>query len=91
MQIEEEEIELWDRELEKISKEECNKILDVDSFEVKGNLHDLYELEKEVEGLPKINTIEEFIEKMKKLQGIGVDVSKIAYRDTILTLTKKHL
>ena len=84
-----EEIELWDRELEKISKEECNKILDVDSFEVKGNLHDLYELEKEVEGLPKINTIEEFIEKMKKLQGIGVDVSKIAYRDTILTLTKK--
>ena len=41
-----EEIELWDRELEKISKEECDKILDVDSFEVKGNLHDLYELEK---------------------------------------------
>ena len=35
-----------DRELEKISKEECDKILDVDSFEVKGNLHDLYELEK---------------------------------------------
>ena len=46
-----EEIELWDRELEKISKEECDKILDVDSFEVKGNLHDLYELEKEVEDI----------------------------------------
>ena len=44
-----EEIELWDRELEKISKEECDKILDVDSFEVKGNLHDLYELEKSSE------------------------------------------
>ena len=84
-----EEIELWDRELEKISKEECNKILDVDSFEVKGNLHDLYELEKEVEGLPKGNTIDEFIEKMEKLQGIGVDVLKIVLTDTILTLAQK--
>ena len=84
-----EEIELWDRELEKISKEECDKILDVDSFEVKGNLHDLYELEKEVEGLPKGNTIEEFIEKMEKLQGIGVDVLKIVLTDTILTLAQK--
>ena len=84
-----EEIELWDRELEKISKEECDKILDVDSFEVKGNLHDLYELEKEVEGLPKRNTIDEFIEKMEKLQGIGVDVSKITSTDTILTLAQE--
>ena len=84
-----EEIELWDRELEKISKEECDKILDVDNFEVKGNLHDLYELEKEVEGLPKRNTIDEFIEKMEKLQGIGVDVSKIAKPDTILKLAQK--
>ena len=84
-----EEIELWDRELEKISKEECDKILDVDSFEVKGNLHDLYELKKEVEGLPKGNTIEEFIEKMEKLQGIGVDVLKIVLTDTILTLAQK--
>ena len=84
-----EEIELWDRELEKITKEESDKILDVDSFEVKGHLHDLYELEKEVEGLPKRNTIDEFIEKMEKLQGIGVDVSKIAGRDTILTLAQK--
>ena len=84
-----EEIELWDRELEKISKEECDKILDVDSFEVKGNLHDLYELEKEVEGLPKGNTIDEFIEKMEKLQGIGVDVLKIVLTDTILTLAQK--
>ena len=35
------------------------------------------------------DTIEEFIEKMKKLQGIGIDVSKITKSDTILTLTKK--
>ena len=84
-----EEIELWDIELERITKEECDKILEVDSFVLKGNLHDLYELEKEVEGLPKGNTIDEFIEKMEKLQGIGVDVSKIAWNDTILTLTQK--
>ena len=43
-----EEIELWDRELERITKEECDKILEVDSFVLKGNLHDLVELEKEV-------------------------------------------
>ena len=43
-----EEIELWDIELERITKEECDKILEVDSFVLKGNLHDLVELEKEV-------------------------------------------
>ena len=46
-----EEIELWDRELEKITKEESDKILEVDSFEVKGNLHDFVELEKEVKDI----------------------------------------
>ena len=43
-----EEIELWDRELERITKDESDKILEVDSFELKGNLHDFVELEKEV-------------------------------------------
>ncbi len=43
-----EEIELWDIELERITKEECDKILEVDSFVLKGNLHDFVELEKEV-------------------------------------------
>ena len=84
-----EEIELWDRELERITKEECDKILEVDSFELKGNLHDFVELEKEVEGLPKINTIDIFIEKLEKLQEIGVDVSKIKIKDTILDLVKR--
>ena len=56
-----EEIELWDRELEKITKEESDKILEVDSFEVKGNLHDFVELENEVKGLPKVNTIDIFL------------------------------
>ena len=46
-----EEIELWDRELERITKEECDKILEVDSFEVKGNLHDFVELENEVKDI----------------------------------------
>jgi len=43
-----EEIDLWDRELEKIPKGQIGKILDVDSFEIKGYLHDFVELEKEV-------------------------------------------
>ena len=84
-----EEIELWDIELERITKEECDKILEVDSFVLKGNLHDFVELEKEVEGLPKINTIDIFIEKLEKLQEIGVDVSKIKIKDTILDLVKR--
>ena len=86
-----EEIELWDRELEEIPKGKIGKILDVDSFEVKGYLHDFVELDKEVEGLAKRNTIDEFIEKLEKLQEIGVDVSKIVQGDTILSLTKKTL
>ena len=84
-----EEIELWDRELERITKEESDKILEVDSFEVKGNLHDFVELENEVKGLPKVNTIDIFIEKLEKLQEIGVDVSKIKIKDTILDLVKR--
>ena len=84
-----EEIELWDIELERITKEECDKILEVDSFEVKGNLHDFVELENEVKGLPKVNTIDIFIEKLEKLQEIGVDVSKIKIKDTILDLVKR--
>ena len=84
-----EEIELWDREFERITKDECDKILEVDSFELKGNLHDFVELENEVKGLPKVNTIDIFIEKLEKLQEIGVDVSKIKIKDTILDLVKR--
>ena len=84
-----EEIELWDRELERITKDESDKILEVDSFELKGNLHDFVELENEVKGLPKVNTIDIFIEKLEKLQEIGVDVSKIKIKDTILDLVKR--
>ena len=87
-----EEIELWDRELEEIQKEQIDKILNVDSFDVKGCLHDFVELEKEVGELPKRNTIDEFIEKLEKLQEIGVDVSKIAIGNTtILELVGKTL
>ena len=42
-----------------------------------------------VEQLEKIDTIDEFIKKVEKLQGIGVDVSKIVPKDTILTLAQK--
>ena len=46
----------------------------------------MQEMEIRVEEQDKI---EEFIEKMEKLQGIGVDVSKITTTDTILTLAQK--
>ena len=39
----------------------------------------------------KKNTIDEFIEKLEKLQEIGVDVSKIFKRDTILKLVGKTI
>ena len=42
-------------------------------------------------GVWEKNTIDEFIEKLEKVQGIGVDVSKIVQRDTILKLVGKTL
>ena len=47
------------------------------------------EMRIRLEELEKIDTIEEFIEKMEKLQGIGIEVSKIGPKDTILTLAQK--
>ena len=46
---------------------------------------------KEMGVWEKKNTIDEFIEKLEKLQEIGVDVSKIVQRDTILKLVEKTL
>ena len=46
-----EEIELWDRELERITKDESDGILEVDCFELKGYLHDFVELDKEVKDI----------------------------------------
>ena len=37
------------------------------------------------------NTIDEFIEKLEKLQEIGVDVSKLSTKDTILSLARQTL
>ena len=39
----------------------------------------------------KSNIVDEFIEKIEKLQEIGVDVSKIVRSDTILKLVGKTL
>ena len=68
-----EEIDLWDRELEKISKGRIGKILDGDSFEIKGYLHDFVELEKEVNdinyrktALKNIIKIEEWCKEKNK-------------------------
>ena len=42
-------------------------------------------------GVWEKNTIDEAIEKLEKLQEIGVDVSKIQLRETVLTLARKTL
>ena len=40
--------------------------------------------------LEERNIIDEFIEKLEKLQGIGVDVSKIKQKDTVKKLIEKQ-
>ena len=49
----------------------------------------MQELEELGINLDAIDTNQEFIEKLKKLQQVGVDVSKIQKKDTIQTLAQK--
>ena len=49
----------------------------------------MQELEELGINLDAIDTNQEFIEKLKKLQQIGVDVSKIQQKDTIQKLAQR--
>ena len=87
-------INLWQAELpDRIQKNkqagdrEQKRNSDELPFEVTGILKDFVELEKEVN--EKENTIQKFIEKLRKLQQIGVDVSDIKQKDTIQTLAQR--
>ena len=86
-----EEIDLWDRELTYIPKEKSKKILETDAFKLKGNMHDLIELQNEVEEINGLGATDKFIAKLEKLQSIGVDVSKIIKTDTIFSLCAKSI
>ncbi len=87
-------INLWQAELpDRIQKNkqagdrEQKRNSDELPFEVTGILKDFVELEKEVN--KKENTIQKFIDTLKKLQQIGVDVSKVQQRDTIQKLAQR--
>ena len=87
-------INLWQAELpDRIQKNkqagdrEQKRNSDELPFEVTGILKDFVELEKEVN--EKENTIQKFIEKLRKLQQIGVDVSDIKQKDTIQKLAQR--
>ena len=90
-------IDLWQIELpEKIQQERNGgpngKSLidrDIDLFEVTGLLRDFVELENEVNDIENATSVESFINTLKKLKTIGVDVSNIVQRDTIEDLASK--
>ena len=90
-------IDLWQTELpEKIQQtrsDETNERSLTDRnegpFEVMGLLKDFVELEDEVDEIEKATVVEKFINTLKQMKSIEVDVSKIMSSDTIETLAKK--
>ena len=58
-------------------------------FELTGLLKNFVELEDEVDGKDNRTAVERFIQEVRKLHEIGVDVSKMSNRDTIQTLANK--
>lgn len=58
-------------------------------FEVTGMLKDFVDLEDEVDEFERRTSVEIFIKDLQQLQSLGVDVSKIQYKDTIETLASK--
>ena len=90
-------IDLWQIELpEKIqqtrnSEANTKGLADrnVGPFEVTELLKDFVELEDEVDEIEKATVVEKFINTLKQMKSIEVDVSKIMSRDTIETLAKK--
>ena len=80
------EIELWDMELPPIPKSRGNN-KEINPFEITGVLKDYLEMETHVS--TQLLSVQIFIDKLVKLQSIGVDVSKLVTTDTIQTLAKK--
>ena len=58
-------------------------------FKLTGVLQDFIKLESETNEIEGRTAIEHFIETLKQLKAVGVDVSKLVYIDTIETLAKK--
>ena len=79
-------IDLWNIELPPIPKSSGNN-KEINPFEITGVLKDYLELETHVS--TQLLSVQIFIDKLVKLQSIGVDVSKLVTTDTIQTLAKK--
>ena len=88
-------IDLWQIELpNRIAKDGGTQVRgftdkNTGPFELTGLLKDFVELGEKTDIINNKNAVERFIEKLEKMQEIGVDVSKMAKRDTIRRLTKK--
>lgn len=80
------EIDLWDMELPPIPKSKGNNE-EMNPFEITGVVKDYLELETYVS--TQLLSVQIFIDKLVKLQSIGVDVSKLLTTDTIQTLAQK--
>ena len=79
-------IDLWNIELPPIPKSRGNN-KEINPFEITGVLKDYLEMETHVS--TQLLSVQIFIDKLVKLQSIGVDVSKLVTTDTIQTLAKK--
>ena len=79
-------IDLWNIELPPIPKSRGNN-KEINPFEITGVLKDYLEMETHVS--TQLLSVQIFIDKLVKLQSIGVDVSKVVTTDTIQTLAKK--
>ena len=89
-------IDLWQIELpDRIKKEGEGREsrgfskANVGPFELVGLLQEFVKTENEVNEIVNATTVDKFINLLKQLQSIGVDVSKIQNKDTIETLAKK--
>ncbi len=88
-------IDLWQIELpNRIAKDGGTQVRgftdkNTGPFELTGLLKDFVELGEKTDIINNKNAVERFIEKLEKMQEIGVDVSKMAKRDTIRRLAKK--
>ena len=88
-------IDLWQIQLpSKITKEgvaQARGFTDKNAgpFELTSLLKDFIELEEKTGTISNKNAVERFVEKLEKMQEIGIDVSKIVLRDTIESLAKK--
>ena len=79
-------IDLWNIELPPIPKSRGNN-KEINPFEITGVLKDYLEMETHVS--TQLLSVQIFIDKLVKLQSIGVDVSKLVTTDTIQSLAKK--